>query len=109
MYLSAALQFNSVITVIIRSQCTKNVGATEVGRIFAVVAFGQALVPLVSSPLFGLVYQATLDSYPGTYLIIVDALLVFAFFSSVYLYISDLQHRKHNVNNPVENDSKIDN
>ena len=53
MYLSAALQFNSVVTVIIRSLCTKMVDAGEKGRVFAVVALGQALVPMVVGPALG--------------------------------------------------------
>ena len=32
MYISAALQFNSVITVTIRSQCTKEVDKSEIGK-----------------------------------------------------------------------------
>ena len=51
MYISAALQFNSMITVTIRSQCTKEVEKSEIGRIFAVVALGQSIVPLISNPL----------------------------------------------------------
>jgi hypothetical protein len=45
-----------------RSQCTKEVEPTEIGRIFAVVALGQAIVPLISNPLFGGIYKATLRS-----------------------------------------------
>lgn len=86
MYVSAALQLNSVITVTIRSQCTKSVDDDETGKIFAVVAFGQAVVPLVANPAFGLIYQATLTTFPGAYLLVVDGLLVFAFVSSVYLW-----------------------
>ncbi len=86
MFLSAALQFNSVITVIIRSQCTKSVDEDETGRVFAVVALGQCLVPLVAYPTFGLIYQATLSTFPGAYLLVVSGLLVIAFFTSVYLY-----------------------
>ena len=33
MYLAAALQFNSVITVTIRSQCTKEVAQDEIGKV----------------------------------------------------------------------------
>jgi PCFT/HCP family folate transporter-like MFS transporter 1/3 len=72
--------------VIIRSQCTKSVDPDETGRIFAMVALGQALVPLVANPLYALVYKASMDTFPGAYLIIVDVLLAFAFCSSVYLY-----------------------
>ena len=65
MYISAGLQFNSVITVTIRSQCTKEVDKSEIGKIFAVVALGQSIVPLFANPLFGLIYKSTLDtSFP---------------------------------------------
>lgn len=109
MFVSAALQLNSMITVIIRSQCTKSVEKEETGRIFAVVAFGQALVPLVSNPLFGLLYQATLDTFPGAYLIVVDVLLFMAFLSSLYLYIDDRRQRHEQViaSNLSENDKVI--
>ena len=87
MYLSAALQFNSVVTVIIRSQCTKSVDEDETGRVFAVVALGQCLVPLAAYPAFGLIYQATLSTFEGAYLLVVSGLLLVAFFLSVYLYL----------------------
>lgn len=61
------------------------------------VAFGQALVPLIANPLFGLVYRATLSTYPGTYLLIICGLLVFALGSSIYLYVQDVR-RKRNEN-----------
>lgn len=85
LYISAVLQFNSVITVAIRSQCTKEVEKSEIGRIFAVVGLGQALVPLVANPLFGLVYKATIDTLPGTYLLIVVGMLFFVLGSSIVM------------------------
>lgn len=86
MFLSAAFQLNSVITVTIRSQSTKEVDKDEIGRIFSVVALGQALVPLIANPMFGGIYKATLDSFEGAYLFTVDALLVFVFASSLYMF-----------------------
>ncbi|XP_059094311.1 thymic stromal cotransporter homolog [Tigriopus californicus] len=94
LYLSAALQFNSMITVILRSQCTKAVDVSEIGRIFSVVAFGQAIVPLISNPLFSLIYQNTLNSFPGAYLLVVDLLLLCALFSSLYLWWDSYQSRR---------------
>ena len=96
MYVSAALQFNSIVTVIIRSQCSKFVEPSEVGRIFSVVAFGQALVPLISNPIYGLLYRATIDSFPGAYLLVVDGLLVFACATNLYLWCDS---RKEGGNN----------
>ena len=85
LYLSAVLQLNSVITVTIRSQCTKEVDKSEIGRIFAVVGLGQAIVPLIANPLFGLIYKATLNTLPGAYLLVVVAMLVFVLASSIYM------------------------
>ena len=80
------LQFNSVVTVIIRSLCTKMVDADEKGRVFAVVALGQALVPLVVGPALGAIYQATLSTFAGAYMLVVVGLLLVAFLSSVFLW-----------------------
>lgn len=86
MYISAALQFNSMITVTIRSQCTKEVEKSEIGRIFAVVALGQSIVPLISNPLFGLIYKATLGTaLPGAYLLCIVVMLVFVLVSSLIM------------------------
>jgi hypothetical protein len=65
-----------------RSQCTKEVEPTEIGRIFAVVALGQAIVPLISNPLFGGIYKATLRSELDSIL----RLLNFFFFSFTKSY-----------------------
>ena len=94
MYLSAALQFNSVITVAIRSQCTKEVDKDEIGRIFSVVALGQAIVPLVCNPIFGAISNATIDTLPGAYQLVVAGLLVFVFLSSCYMSIDQLRRSR---------------
>ncbi len=86
LYLSAVLQLNSLITVTIRSQCTKEVDKSEIGRIFAVVALGQAIVPLIANPLFGLIYKATLETLPGAYLLAVVVMLFFVLGSSIYMH-----------------------
>ena len=94
MYLSAALQFNSIITVTIRSQCTKEVEKSEIGKIFAVVALGQAVVPLISNPLFGLIYKATLDtSLPGAYLLCLVIMLGLVLVSCLIMSLHQCQRR----------------
>jgi hypothetical protein len=71
-----------------RSQCTKEVEPNEIGRIFAVVALGQALVPLISNPLFGGIYKATLSTYPGTYLLVIAGMLLFVLASSTFMFFN---------------------
>ena len=91
LYISAIFQFNSVITVTIRSQCTKEVDKSEIGRIFSVVGLGQALVPLIANPLFGLIYKATLNTLPGAYLLTIVGMLVIVFVSSVVMTIHEFR------------------
>lgn len=92
MYLSAILQFNSIITVTIRSQCTKEVERNEIGRIFAIVALGQAIVPLISNPLFGGIYKATIGTFPGAYLLTISGMLLFVLASSIYMFCNQRRH-----------------
>ena len=95
MYVSAGLQFNSIITVAIRSQCTKEVEKNEIGRVFSVVALGQAIVPLCSNPLFGLIYKATLDTWlPGTYLLCLAFMLVFVLITGLIMSWHNYQDKK---------------
>ena len=78
-YISALIQMNSVTTVSIRAQLSKQVDSTEIGKIFAVVGIGQSLVSLVSHSLFGAIYRLTLSTFPTAYLIIVVLTLLTAF------------------------------
>ena len=108
MFLSAAFQLNSVITVTIRSQSTKEVDKEEIGRIFSVVALGQALVPLIANPMFGGIYKATLDYLEGSYLFTVDALLMFVFASSLYMFWDEKRRRGSSNDSLTRNQSNID-
>ena len=103
MYLSAALQFNSVITVTIRSQCTKEVSGDEIGKVFSVVGLGQALVPLICNPVFGSISNATHDSMPGAYHLITVGLLFVVMVSSAYLFA-----KRRKTTNSVNEDIPMD-
>lgn len=71
MYVAAGTQMNSITSVAIRSQLSKIVESSEIGKIFAVVAVGQSLISLISHSIFGIVYRLTLAVFPTAYLIIV--------------------------------------
>ena len=84
MYLSAVCQWNHVVNVSINSQITKIFDKSEFGQILSIVSIVQCLVPLIASPLFGLIYKATLDTFEGSYLLTVVALLPFIIGSNIY-------------------------
>ncbi len=53
---------------------TKHVGPDEIGKILAVAGSLQAFVPLVSSPIFGLIYRNTVEFMPQTHLLVIAGL-----------------------------------
>ena len=55
------------------SQC---VSLTEVGRIFSCLSLVSALTPFLARPLYSLVYGATLDTFPGAYLLFTGAIIL---------------------------------
>ena len=96
MYLAALTQMNSITTVSIRSQLSKIVEATEIGKIFAVVGIGQSLVSLISHSLFGAVYRSTLSIFPSMYLIIVILCIALAALGVITVQLMTLS-RSHQV------------
>ena len=86
MYISAACQWNHVVNVSINSQITKMFEKYEFGQILSIVSLVQCLVPLIASPLFGLIYKATLDTFEGSYLLTVVVLLPFIIGSNIYTF-----------------------
>ena len=57
---------NIVVYSVTRSQFTRCVDKDEVGKVFSAVALLAAIMPLVSSPLGKKLYNATIDTFPGT-------------------------------------------
>ena len=85
MFLSAAIQWNLLVNVSINSQLTKIFDKCEFGKILSIITVSQCLIPLISSPLFGLIYKATLETFEGMYLLTVVALLPFVIGSNLYI------------------------
>ena len=85
MFLSAATQWNLMVNVSINSQLTKIFDKHEFGKILSIITVAQCLVPLISSPLFGLIYKATLETFEGMYLLTVVAILPFIIGSNLYI------------------------
>ena len=87
MFVSAAFQLNHVVLVSLISQVTKIFESSETGQILSIVSLVTCLVPLISSPMFGGIYKATLDTYEGTYLFAVVALFSFIVGSNLYMLL----------------------
>ena len=51
---------------------------SEVGRVFSSLSLVSALVPLVSGPLYSLVYNATLGHFAGTFMLVTSSLILAA-------------------------------
>ncbi len=60
----------------IRCMISKNVRPDEVGKLLSVVGAMQAFIPMISSPIFSLIYRSTVDTLPETYLIVLAVCFV---------------------------------
>jgi len=59
-----------------RSAVSKLVSPSEIGRVFAFMGLLQAVLKLLSKPFFGFLYQATLDIFPGLWILVGCAILL---------------------------------
>lgn len=57
-----------------RCMISKNVKPDEIGKILAFVGAVQAFIPIVSSPMFGLIYRSTVENFPQAYIIVLAGL-----------------------------------
>ncbi|XP_069949167.1 lysosomal proton-coupled steroid conjugate and bile acid symporter SLC46A3 [Cherax quadricarinatus] len=65
-YLASGVSVCSTMTILSsRGALSKLVTREELGSTFAVLALGETLVPLLSAPLYTLIYNTTLDIFPG--------------------------------------------
>ena len=94
-YTSALLQMNSMTSVTIRSEMSKLVGPSEVGRMFSVVGVGQAVMALLSQSVLGSVYRLTLSTFPTAYLLPVITALAISLTALIVVVSRNRQQEPH--------------
>ncbi|XP_046384244.1 tetracycline resistance protein, class C-like isoform X2 [Ischnura elegans] len=93
MYLSSVIAvFGDISSPVSRSILSKNAPQDELGKVFSLTASLEALTPLASSPLYTLLYNKTLHTFPGAYFILSAGIF---FFDFILLSIVGLIQLKH--------------
>ena len=77
-----------------RSLLSQTVDKKEVGRVFSCLALISALVPFFSHPLYGSIYDATLETFPGAFMFVTFGLISLA---AVSMFMSKVLFKKVNV------------
>eukprot|EP00096_Caligus_rogercresseyi_P009399 TRINITY_DN3188_c0_g1_i2.p1 TRINITY_DN3188_c0_g1~~TRINITY_DN3188_c0_g1_i2.p1 ORF type:complete len:479 (-),score=76.45 TRINITY_DN3188_c0_g1_i2:14-1450(-) len=102
-YVAGVLGFLGIaIMTVLRSLVTKCISSDEIGKIFAVIASFQAVVYMLASPIYSMVYKATLDIFPGLVFLVTACLYSFVGAVVVYIYIG-LKRIEENRKNEGEN------
>lgn len=94
--------FGNVGVTAIRSLGTKIVEPDEVGKMCSIIGLAEAIVPVVYTPLYSIVYSKTLDTFPGTFYMLGAAMTVPAFFIFMYMYFLYKRSERDVVRNPKE-------
>ena len=66
------------VSTVIRSLLSKVVPATELGKVFTMLGCLEAAVPLIASPILTIVYNNTLNTFPGSVYLTQAAAMVVA-------------------------------
>ena len=79
----AFLDFTSMS--MIRCMISKNVRPDEVGKILSFAGAVQAFIPIISSPMFGMIYKRTVKTLPQAYLIVLLCLFFIDWCVLIYI------------------------
>merc|ERR1719213_116774 len=63
-----------------RSLLSQSVDSDEVGRIFSSLSFISSLVHFFSHPLYAIIYDATIETFPGAFMLFTGAIILLALF-----------------------------
>ena len=91
------------VSTVIRSLLSKVVPDTELGKVYTMLGCLEAAIPLIASPILTIVYNTTLDTFPGSVYLTEAAAMVVAvgLFSTVALLTKRDQDRFQILNNEL--------
>ena len=64
---------------------SQSVESSEVGRIFSSLSFISSLVHFVSHPLYALIYDASLETFPGAFMVFTGLIIFVAMFIMIII------------------------
>jgi len=73
---SIGLVLTTATGVVIRSMLSKQVPRNELSHVYSVLASFESIVPLMASPAFNILYESTLDAFPGCVFIFASGVLL---------------------------------
>ena len=64
---------------------SQSVESSEVGRIFSSLSFISSLVHFFSHPLYALIYDASLETFPGAFMVFTGLIIFVAMFIMIII------------------------
>uniref|UniRef100_A0A0A1WK53 Solute carrier family 46 member 3 n=1 Tax=Zeugodacus cucurbitae TaxID=28588 RepID=A0A0A1WK53_ZEUCU len=109
MYMASSFGLMSGITgPMLQSIVSLAVPSNEIGKIYSLASCLQTLSPLASAPLYTLVYNSTLNFYPGLYNFISTGLNVECFCVMILIYIFERRVSKRTNKTEVEKGDTVE-
>lgn len=88
-----------------RSILSESVDKTEIGKIFSSLSLVSILVPIFSNPLYAFIYDQSLTTFPGSFMMFTGLVIVLAMIMMIIL--KHLMRPVQSVSNiSIENDVK---
>lgn len=78
--------FSPAATIVVRSMASRCVEELEVGRVFAMISFISAISSSLITAAFQGIYSATLETFPGAFLLVNAAFFVATIPNNIYLW-----------------------
>nr|XP_045611717.1 proton-coupled folate transporter-like [Procambarus clarkii]XP_045611718.1 proton-coupled folate transporter-like [Procambarus clarkii] len=93
---------SGMVVVCSRAAISKLVNKDELGAVFALSGAGEAVIPIVSSAMMTPIYNATLDTFPGTVLVLAAGVSVIIAALYVWMMTSSSSTRREVVSSSID-------